>query len=132
MKVFFPKRIDGKFFPCPFIGFRANTPDEFKKIIKSFFNKETGYPGLFFTTADKDRLLVFSGHQYVHPEGKPFRFHNIKTDTVEDLNGDGGWFSLNNWDGWFNLLEDAEEIDRKIDVLSNIVKQQGGLTIQIK
>jgi len=130
MKVFFPKRIDGKFCPCPFIGFRANTPEEFKEIIKSFFNKETGYPGLFFGTANKDRLLVFSGHQYEHPEGKPFRFFNTKTDTIEDLNGDGGWFSLKNWSGWFDLLQDAEEIDHKISVLSKIVEQQGGLTIR--
>lgn len=133
MKVFFPRRIDGSFCPCPFVGFRANSPEEFKEIIKThFFDKKTGYPGLYFPTSDDNILLIFSGHQYVHPDGTPWKLFNKETNTDIDLNGSDGWFSINKWDGWFDLLEDADELDRKINVLQKIVETQGGLTIEIK
>ena len=65
MKAIFPNRIDGKLCLCPFIGFRANNYDEFITIIKKYYNKETGYPGLYFKLQNGLRL-VFSGHQYEH------------------------------------------------------------------
>lgn len=132
MKVFFPKRIDDSFCPCPFIGFRANSPKEFKEIIKQFYNEETGYPGLYFSTSDDNILMIFAGHQYIHPDGKPWRFFNRETDTHVDLNGSDGWFSMKEWDGWFDLLKDADEIDFQLNALQKIVETQGGLTIEIK
>lgn len=115
MKTVFPKRIDGTLCACPFMGYKVNNVEEFINLVKTFFNKETGYPGLFFSTKDPNITIVFSGHQYEHPEGKPFSIF-MSEDTYPHR-----WFSLKDEDkSWFDLFEDSEVLQKKIDALSAI------------
>ena len=127
MKAIFVKRIDGKFCHCPFVGYRANNVEEFKSIIKKYFNKETGYPGLVFSTNDRHVHIIFSGHQYVHGEGGRWTIFDDRIHDALDENND--WISCS--ETVFNLLEDATKVDNEVKMLSNIINAQGGLTIQL-
>lgn len=126
-KVIFPNRIDGKFCDCPFMGYSISNLDEFVAVIKKYFNKETGYPGLFFNTANKDLVVLFAGHQYVHgPEGR-WAIFNRKTDQWPK-----NWFKLSDRaEEVLSLFDDKEVLDKKVDMITTIINAQGGITIQL-
>lgn len=125
MKVIFPNRIDGKLCLCPFIGFRANNYEDFINILKKYFNKSTGYPGLFFNLKD-NKVLVFAGHQYKHGDGRWCIINKNTNDELKD------WFYLKNkFDEVFQLFKDADELQKELDVMSAICKANNGITINI-
>ena len=126
-KVVFPNRIDGKFCICPFQGYTVSNLEDFKEVIRKYFDKETGYPGLFFKTAHKNLRVVFAGHQYVHgPEGRWAIF-----DTAED-EWPKQWFSLSdNAEKVLELFDDKEDMDKKIEMITKIVNVQGGITLEV-
>lgn len=133
----FPHRIDGKLdLICPFAGFRFSNMEEFKNCIKTYFNKDTGYPGLYFELpkgrfpngklyGDREVKLCFSGHQYeferelgrwtlLYPGDKfPHRWQHLTEELLA-------------------LFKDAAKVDEKMEILNSICKQNNGLTIQIK
>lgn len=132
-KTLFIKRLDGDIRvmagrPCqPFMGWRVSNYDEFKAVVKKYFDKETGYPGLFFSTKYNNIKVLFSGHQYEHGEGGKWCIFNTDTDTLPNK-----WISLkDNFDRIFSLFEDTEEVQAEMDTIGKIVKAQGGITIRI-
>ena len=133
-KTLFIKRIDGDIRcrvgrPCqPFLGWRVSNYDEFVAIIKKYFEKETGYPGLFFSTKYDNIKVVFSGHQYEHGEDGRWCIFNTDTDDHPT-----GWMSLkDNFDTIFELFEDTEKVQAWVDAMTKIVNAQGGITIEVK
>lgn len=133
-KTLFIKRIDGDIRcrvgrPCqPFLGWRVSNYDEFVAIIKKYFDKETGYPGLFFSTKYNNIKVVFSGHQYEHGEEGRWCIFNTDTDNYPT-----GWMSLkDNFDTIFELFEDTEKVQAWADAITKIVNAQGGITIEVK
>lgn len=126
-KVIFPKRIDGKSCICPFAGYPINNLDEFIAVVKKYFNKETGYPGLFFNTANKDLVILFAGHQYIHGEEGKWAIFNRKTDEWPK-----SWFKLSNRaEEVLSLFDDKEVLDKKIDAITAIINAQGGITVKV-
>ena len=133
-KTLFIKRIDGDIRcrvgrPChPFLGWRVSNYDEFVTVIKKYFDKETGYPGLFFSTKYDNIKVVFSGHQYEHGEEGRWCIFNTDTDDYPT-----GWMSLkDNFDTIFELFEDTEKVQAWADAMTKIVNAQGGITIEVK
>ena len=128
-KTLFIKRIDGKMdIPCPFMGWRVSNFDEFVAIVKKYFEKGTGYPGLFFSTKYKNIKVVFSGHQYEHGEEGRWCIFNTDTDNYPT-----GWMKLkDNFDTIFELFEDTEKIQAWADGMTKIVNAQGGITLEVK
>ena len=128
-KTLFIKRIDGKIdIPQPFMGWRVSNFDEFVTIIKKYFEKGTGYPGLVLSTKYNNIKVIFSGHQYQHGEEGRWCIFNTDTDTYPT-----GWMSLkNNFDTIFELFEDTEKIQAWADTMTKIVNAQGGITIEVK
>lgn len=125
MKRVFVHRIDGGFCRCPFVGYKIANVEEFINLVKSYYNKTTGYPGLYFSTKHSDIKLVFSGHQYEHGiEGKWSIFHNTDTKPTN-------WFSIKASQDWFDLFEDDEVVQNQIDAISLLVKQNNGITIKV-
>lgn len=128
-KTLFIKRIDGKMdILQPFMGWRVSNYDEFVAIIKKYFEKETGYPGLFFSTKYNNIKVIFSGHQYEHGEEGRWCIFNTDTDNYPT-----GWMNLkDNFDTIFELFEDTEKIQAWADAMTKIINAQGGITIEVK
>lgn len=128
-KTLFIKRIDGKMdILQPFMGWRVSNYDEFVAIIKKYFEKETGYPGLFFSTKYNNIKVIFSGHQYEHGEEGRWCIFNTDTDNYPT-----GWMNLkDNFDTIFELFKDTEKIQAWADAMTKIINAQGGITIEVK
>jgi len=123
MKVIFPHRMDGKLFCCPFAGYKISSVEDFIKLLKEkFYDEETGYPGLYFRTTNPEITIVFAGHQYEHPEGKPFSLFYQNDEEIHR------WFSVKDSDqSWFELFDDSEEMDKKFKALDALFK--AGFTV---
>lgn len=128
-KTLFIKRIDGKMSILqPFMGWRVSNLDEFVAIIKKYFEKETGYPGLVLSTKYSNIKVVFSGHQYEHGEEGRWCIFNTDTDNYPT-----GWMKLkDNFDTIFELFEDTEKIQAWADAMTKIINAQGGITLEVK
>ena len=126
-KVVFPNRIDGKICLCPFMGYKIESIDDFKDVIKQYYDQEKGYPGLYFKLNDRRHTLIFAGHQYEHSaDGKWCLF-----DTLNDKYPQN-WFKLNDrWSEVFSLFEDAEELQRKADRIGEIIKANNGIWVNV-
>ena len=124
-KVMFPHRIDGKIdLMCPFAGWRFNNLDEFKTLIKKYFSKETGYPGLYFKMTNGE-TLVFVGHQYeVGPNGERWSLVDTKTEDKPSR-----WFKLD--ESLLEGFQDAEQCDAEIKMMGAIINAQGGIYVTI-
>lgn len=123
-RVVFPKRTDGKLCICPFAGYRFSSIEEFKGIIKQFFSKEKGYPGLYFETKNPDVRIIFSGHQYEHgPEGRWSLFYTKIDENV------CRWQPLT--EELLEMFDRADYIDSQIKMLGEIINANGGIEINI-
>lgn len=124
-KVIYPKRIDGKFCACPFVGHTINNLREFAQILMDkYYDKNSGYPGLFFNTSDPNLVLLFSGHQYEHGKEGKWALFNRKTD-----NWPSKWFKFSELASYWNLLYDAKKQQDQINTITKIVNITGGITV---
>ena len=128
-KTLFIKRIDGKMnLLQPFMGWRVSNFNEFVAIVKKYFEKETGYPGLVLSTKYNNIKVIFSGHQYEHGEKGRWCIFNTDTDNYPT-----DWINLkDNFDTIFELFEDTEKIQTLADTITKIVNAQGGIEIEVK
>ena len=129
-KTIFIKRLDGKpSRPCqPFLGWRVSNFNEFSTIIKKYFEKETGYPGLVFSTKYKNIKVLFAGHQYKH--GKEGKWCIFNTDTD---NYPKNWINIGeDFDTIFELFQDTEIIQTHVDAITKIINNMRGTTIKVK
>lgn len=129
-KTIFIKRIDGKLSrPCqPFLGWRVRNFNEFITIVKKYFEKETGYPGLVFSTKYKNIKVIFAGHQYVH--GKEGKWCIFNTDTDKYPNN---WINIkDDFNTIFELFEDTEIIQTQVDAITKMVNIMGGITVKVR
>lgn len=122
----FVYRIDGKFCPCPFVGITVESPEDFiEKCVKPYYSKETGYPGLYYSTKRKDVNLVFSGHQYECGESGKWTW--FKEGSPKSDN----WFSITKDNSWYEMLQDDAVVQKKIDAITALVNRDGGITIKV-
>lgn len=129
-KTIFIKRIDGKSSrPCqPFLGWRVSNFNEFVIVVKKYFEKETGYPGLVFSTKYKNIKVIFAGHQYKHGKEGKWCIFNTNTD-----NHPNNWINIKeNFDTIFDLFKDTEIIQTQVDAITKMVNIAGGITIKVR
>ena len=122
----FVYRLDGHFCPCPFIGITVESPKDFvEKCVMPYYNKETGYPGLYFSTKEKETKLVFSGHQYEHGEAGKWSWFK------DGMSKPGEWFNLRDNTSWYDMLQDDAKVQKQIDALTAMVNMCGGITVKV-
>ena len=129
-KTIFIRRIDGKLSRPfhPFLGWRVSNFNEFVTILKKYFEEGTGYPGLVFRTKYKNIKVIFAGHQYEH--GKEGKWCIFNTDTD---NYPVNWINIReDFDTIFELFEDTEIIQNRVNAITKIVNVMGGITVKIK
>lgn len=125
IKTIFIDRLDGDSCVCPFLGYNISNLEEFASVIKKYFTKEKGYPGLVISTKYRNVSLVFAGHQYKH--GSEGRWCIVDKNTPSK-----NWFDLKaNWNEVYNLLKDKKELDKQVAVFKTIVKQNNGIVINV-
>lgn len=122
----FVHRMDGKICLCPFVGITVESPEDFiEKCVKPYYSKETGYPGLYFSTKRRDTKLIFAGHQYECGEnGKWTWFYDGMTKPEK-------WFKITSDTSWYDMLEDDAVVQKQIDAITAIVQRDGGITVKL-
>ena len=130
--------------PCPFVGVTVDSWEDFietvlKDRIANVVDREKHlgwYPPVRFSTKDMHLALVFCGHRMqlnnapINPStNKPYKWaliddRNLKVVKYYNAQCDG--------EEMYNLFKDDEEVQRMIDTISNKVKENGGIAVEIR
>lgn len=130
--------------PCPFVGVTVDSWDDFvetvlKGRLANITDKENHkgwYPPVRFSTKDMHLALVFCGHRMqlnnapINPDtNKPYKWALIDDRNRKVVKYYSG---QSDCEEMYNLFKDDEEVQRMIDVISNRVKENGGITVEIQ
>lgn len=127
---------------CPFIGVTISCFEDFEKLLKERLFKpiEKGsndgyYPPYMFSTKFPNIKVLFSGSKFtlIGAPTNPKNQKPYKWALFDERNGKATKFFAiqENWDEVFNLFDNDENVQHKIDILTEIVNREGGLTIHI-